>query len=114
MSITRTRRSRRAPARAVFFAALTALTCAAKAQTDPPKPPAKAVQCAACHGNNGIGAGPTFPNLAGQKSFYLAKALRDYKAGKRQDEVMSLMAKDLKDEEIEQIAAYYESLPAGK
>ena len=36
--------------------------------------------------------------------------MRDYRSGKRSDEVMSIMAKDLKDEEITQLAAYYESL----
>ena len=73
-------------------------------------PPSKVVQCAACHGKDGIGTGPTFPNLAGQKVTYLMKAMRDDRSGKRSDEVMSIMAKDLKDEEITQLAAYYESL----
>ena len=56
--------------------------------------------------------GPEFPNLAGQKATYLTKALRDFRSGKRQDEVMSLMAKNLSDTEITQLAEYYESLGA--
>ena len=76
------------------------------------EPPAKAVQCFQCHGKDGIGLGPDFPNLAGQKATYLVKALRDFRSGKRQDEVMSLMAKPLTDAEITQLAEYYESLGA--
>ena len=74
------------------------------------EPPAKAVQCFQCHGKDGIGLGPDFPNLAGQKATYLVKALRDFRSGKRQDEVMGLMAKPLTDAEINQLAEYYESL----
>jgi cytochrome c553 len=69
--------------------------------------PAKANQCFACHGADGISKMPDAPNLAGQNEAYLVKALNDFKSGKRENEMMSLMAKGLSDEDIAQLAAYY-------
>ena len=57
--------------------------------------------CAACHGANGISSSPLWPNLAGQKKDYLAKQLKDFKAGTRKDPVMEPQAKQLADAEIE-------------
>ena len=93
---------------AALAAGLCGLLCTPAATAA--EPPAKAVQCFPCHGKDGVGLGPEFPNLAGQKATYLTKALRDFRSGKRQDEVMSLMAKPLTDAEITQLAEYYESL----
>ena len=70
----------------------------------------KSMMCAACHGAAGISAVPMYPNLAGQKEAYLAKQLKDFKSGKRQDPVMAPMAKMLSDEDLVNIAAYYASL----
>lgn len=67
--------------------------------------------CAACHGMNGISPIEEWPNLAGQKAGYLAKAMKDYRDGGRTDPVMSGMATGLSDQEIEDLAAYYSSLP---
>lgn len=69
--------------------------------------PAKAAQCFACHGADGVSKMPDAPNLAGQNEAYLVKALHDFKFGKRENEVMNLMAKPLSDEDINQLAAYY-------
>ena len=74
---------------------------------------ARAAQCAACHGANGIAVQPETPNLAGQVEAYLAKALKDYRSGARKHEQMTLMAKPLSDKEIANLAAYFSSLPAG-
>jgi cytochrome c553 len=71
---------------------------------------AKTGMCAACHGAAGISAVPMYPNLAGQKEAYLAKQLKDFKAGKRKDPVMGPMAMVLSDEDIANISAYYASL----
>jgi cytochrome c553 len=72
--------------------------------------PAKAAQCFACHGADGIGKMPDAPNLAGQNESYLAKALHDFRSGRRENEMMSLMAQNLKDEDISQLAAYYSGI----
>lgn len=71
---------------------------------------AKAAMCAACHGANGISMVPMYPNLAGQKAAYTAKQLKDFKSGARKDPVMAGMAAPLTDEDIANLAAYFESL----
>ncbi|WP_448549511.1 c-type cytochrome [Thalassotalea fusca] len=71
---------------------------------------AKAATCAACHGAEGVSAVPMYPNLAGQKEAYIAKQLKDFKAGTRKDPVMSAMAMPLSDEDIANLSAYYASL----
>lgn len=70
----------------------------------------KAASCAACHGANGISPSPTWPNLAGQKALYLSNQLKAFRDGKRNDPVMSPMAKPLSDKDIDDISAYYASL----
>lgn len=70
----------------------------------------KAVMCSACHGANGVSSVPMYPNLAGQKEMYIAKQLKDFKAGNRKDPIMAPMAMGLSDDDIANIAAYYASL----
>ena len=74
---------------------------------------AKAAVCAACHGANGISVIPDYPNLAGQKVKYLQSAIKAYRDGERKNPVMSPMAAGLTDTDVENIAAYFASLPAG-
>ena len=71
----------------------------------------KALQCQTCHGLDGPAKLPDAPNLAGQGEICLAKALKDYRSGARQNEVMSLVARNLKDEDIADLAAYYAAIP---
>ena len=71
----------------------------------------KALQCQTCHGLDGQAKLPDGPNLAGQGEIYLAKALKDYRSGARQNEMMSLVARNLKDEDIADLAAYYAAIP---
>lgn len=74
---------------------------------------ARAAQCAACHGPDGIAVLPEAPNLAGQVEGYLVKSLKEYRSGARKHEQMGVMAKGLSDRDIENLAAYYHQLPAG-
>jgi len=53
---------------------------------------------------------PTYPNLAGQKEAYLAKQLKDFKSGKRNDPTMKGMVMALSDADMDNIAAYYAGL----
>lgn len=74
-----------------------------------------ATACAVCHGANGIGlAGAVFVRLAGLGESYIAKQLRDFKQGARDNPVMKPMAAALSDAEIAAVARYYASLPAPK
>jgi cytochrome c553 len=71
----------------------------------------KALQCQTCHGLDGQAKLPDSPNLAGQNEIYLIKALKDYHSGARQNEMMSLVSRSLKDEDIADLAAYYAAIP---
>ena len=66
-------------------------------------------QCSVCHGKNGIANDPEVPSLAALSSLYIEKSLKDFRAGIRQDRRMSLMAQNLTDEEIKDLAAWYSS-----
>jgi cytochrome c553 len=70
----------------------------------------KAKTCASCHGATGDESlDDTYPKLAGQYPEYLAKALHDYKSGKRKNAVMAGFAQGLSDEDIDDLAAYFSS-----
>jgi cytochrome c553 len=66
--------------------------------------------CAICHGLRGIAALPNAPNLAGQQALYVSEQLRNYRSGKRQNEVMNMIAKTLTDTEIAQLAAWFSAI----
>lgn len=66
--------------------------------------------CGACHGQNGIGIIPLYPNLAGQKREYLVAQLRAFRDGSRKNAIMGPMAVHLSDSDIEDVAAYLASL----
>jgi cytochrome c553 len=71
----------------------------------------KALQCQTCHGLDGQAKLPEAPNLAGQGDVYLVKALKDYRSGVRRNDMMSLVARNLKDDDIADLAAYYAAIP---
>jgi cytochrome c553 len=74
--------------------------------------------CAACHYPNGKGR-PQNSGIAGLNAGYLARQLRDMKAGLRRSaeprkhnaHQMVTFAKAMRDAEIRQVAAYYAGLP---
>ena len=71
----------------------------------------KALQCQTCHGMDGTAKMPEAPNLAGQSEMYLAKSLQDYRNGARKNEIMSIVAATLKDQDIADLAAYFAAIP---
>jgi cytochrome c553 len=68
--------------------------------------------CQACHGLDGNSATADYPKLAGQYPDYIAKALRDYQAGRRKNPIMGGMAAPLTPKDIDNLAAYYAAQPA--
>jgi cytochrome c553 len=71
----------------------------------------KAAQvCNVCHGVNGLSTQPNAPHVAGQPAIYTAEQLKAYRSGKRQNEVMAVIAKSLTDADIDNLAAWYESI----
>ncbi len=71
---------------------------------------AKAQACSVCHGQDGISTTPDAPHLAGQPAIYLAAQLRAYRSGARKHEVMAVMAKPLTDDDILNLAAWFNSI----
>ena len=64
--------------------------------------------CTTCHGANGMGdAAGGFPRLAGMNAEYLAKQLRDFAAGTRNNAVMQPIAKALNAQEVQEVANFY-------
>ncbi len=61
---------------------------------------AKAQVCEACHGPDGNSQNPAYPILAGQTWRYIYIELKDFKAGRRSDPVMSPLAQNLSPEDM--------------
>jgi cytochrome c553 len=70
--------------------------------------------CAECHGTNGISPNETWPSLAGLSAAYLVRITTAYKTGDQNDVVMTPLAKKLSDADIQDLSAFYASLPCGK
>jgi cytochrome c553 len=69
---------------------------------------AKSAVCAACHGADGNSVNPIWPSLAGQHASYIFKQLMDFKAGSRVNATMSGMVAILTEDDMKNLAAYYE------
>lgn len=66
--------------------------------------------CLVCHGIDGNGTEPTnpeFPKLAGKQAEYLNKQLKDFKTGKRKNEVMAGMMENLTSDDMANLSLYY-------
>jgi cytochrome c553 len=66
--------------------------------------------CSACHGANGASVSDTIPNLAGQKGKYIEIQLKALRDGTRPHPIMGAIAKQLTDDDIANVAAYFSSL----
>ena len=78
--------------------------------TSAPKPPAAAAVCVACHGADGIGVAPMYPDLAGQHPDYIVQALKEYQDGERTNPIMVGMGRTVTEQNMWVIAEYYASL----
>jgi cbb3-type cytochrome c oxidase subunit III len=92
---------------------------AAPAKPDVARGQAIATQvCAACHGADGNSAGGAFPKLAGQHAAYIIKQLKDYKTQPgakkpaRANPIMAGIAGALNEQDMINVAAYFESQKA--
>lgn len=64
--------------------------------------------CFRCHGMDGGGdAAAVFPRLDGQSDSYLYESLKDYASGARENAVMSPIARELSDQQMYDVSAYY-------
>lgn len=74
----------------------------------------KALICSACHGAGGVSTNPTWPKLAGQHEQYIQKQLFDFRQSSkspdnamRDDPSMRAQVAALSDQDIADLAAYY-------
>lgn len=95
---------------ALLLAALLAAGSGQALAADMAAARAKAGQCFVCHGADGLAKVPDAPNLAGQNEGYLVKALKEYKSGKREHEMMNTVARNLSDQDLALVAAYFSGI----
>lgn len=64
-------------------------------------------RCISCHGMQGITVTELWPNIAGQKKTYLINQLQAFKNGQRKSAIMEVIANELNDQQIKDVAEYY-------
>ena len=99
------------PSRLIVVLLLSALSGAASAADgDAAAGRRKALQCQTCHGLDGMSKLPEAPHIAGQPVPYLIKSLNDFRQGLRKNEMMDVVAKELTDQDVADLAAYYSAI----
>ena len=68
----------------------------------------KSAVCSSCHGPNGNSTNPEWPRLAGQSAVYIAEQLRLFRTGVRNNPIMKPLAATLSDQDISDLAVYYQ------
>lgn len=70
--------------------------------------------CIACHGPTGAGnPAAKFPKLSGQHAAYIEKAMKDFRSGKRSNDMNNMMqniAEKMSDKEIKAVSSYISGL----
>lgn len=77
---------------------------------------AEAERCVACHGSEGQGPEPVgdvmppiYAKLAGLSPQYITEQIRNFRSGVRKHDTMRIVARNLDDEDLADIAAYFAS-----
>lgn len=70
----------------------------------------RTILCKTCHGADGMAVQPNTPNLAGQNPVYIIDQFQRFADGRRNDFMMSSLAKSFKDKDKINIALYYSNL----
>ena len=68
---------------------------------------AKSAMCASCHGADGNSVNPVWPTIAGQHENYISRQLSLFKSGERKATVMAGMVAALNEEDMKDLAAYF-------
>lgn len=87
--------------------AMAAMVAAPARAADAPAIKAKAQLCEACHGPQGNPTDPAIPSLAGQPKQFITTQLVMYREGRRINEVMSAIAKDMPNPDINDYGSYF-------
>jgi cytochrome c553 len=98
---------------ALLFVLSSALGSLAYAAGDVAAGKAQSMVCASCHGQDGATAiDPSYPQLAGQNERYLARQLNMFQSGERDVALMTAQLIGKSEQDLDDLAAYYASLPA--
>lgn len=92
---------------AIVFVSLSA-SAADVPEGDPEAGKQKAVVCSGCHGANGNSAVSQFPKLAGLGERYLYEQMTHFRSGLRYAAAMMGQVDNLSDQDLADIAAYYD------
>ncbi len=101
----------------ISLSAVVSFNASAQSKIEAGKAAVAKYNCASCHGADyQTPIDPAYPKLAGQHKDYLKHALVSYKRGNtmsngRSNAIMAPLAKQLSNQDIENIAAYLHSLP---
>ena len=68
-------------------------------------------KCSKCHGDAGVSDDSEDTNIAGMETGYFYKQLKDYQGGQRDNRSMKKQVKDMDDQQMADLAAYYATLP---
>jgi len=94
---------------AYFYAAMEPRRSESPAEGDPLAGIAVTAPCVGCHGRDGNTGDPKTPRLAGLDAEYLIAAVDAYKDGSRDHSVMREAVETLRDEDVNDLAAFYAS-----
>ncbi|RJX71371.1 cytochrome c [Vibrio sinensis] len=98
----------------LLFTVLASSTVSASSFGDAKLGKIKSPSCVFCHGQTGIAANSSYPNLNGQNAPYLYQAMKDYQQGTRTTPLAQMMAAQLRqldDQDLKDVAAFYAEQP---
>jgi cytochrome c553 len=72
-----------------------------------------ALNCTACHGNNGVSKSGLYPTLAGMDEAVIYRQLDDFRSGKRSWGAMNAIGQTLSFADSADVAAYFATQPGG-
>ena len=79
-------------------------------RAQPASAPPLVLECAPCHGFDGIGQDDGIPNLAGQHLTYLERQVLAFRSGARRHPEMNFFARQASQEESTTLLGYYAGL----
>ena len=89
-----------------FVAALTISAITSPAAADMASGNIMANTCYSCHGTNGVSAG-SMPTISGKSEKFIARALKEFRSGKRKGTVMTRIAKGFNEAEINSLSKIF-------